>query len=84
MAHDREVAGIRCMQVLEDLSDFVDGVLEAARADQIRSHLEGCEWCENFGGRYRQVVRRLRSHGSEEEGRLKAGAERLARVFEED
>ncbi len=63
-AHDREVAGIRCTQVLELLSDYVDGQLDAVQLDRIRSHLRGCDWCEKFGGEFAAAVAALRTGAS--------------------
>jgi anti-sigma factor RsiW len=77
MAEDREVAGIRCFEVLGRLSDYLDGELDGAARRQIDAHLAGCTWCEQFGGHMGQVVGRLRA---ERDG-LKldeAGAKRLA------
>jgi anti-sigma factor RsiW len=60
MAHDREVAGIRCSGVLSQLSDYVDGELAPADRAQIDAHLAGCDWCERFGGRFASVIGELR------------------------
>ncbi|PKN59502.1 MAG: anti-sigma factor [Deltaproteobacteria bacterium HGW-Deltaproteobacteria-14] len=60
MAHDREVAGIRCTEVLERLSDYVDGDLAAAERARIDLHLAGCDWCERFGGAFAATFGRLR------------------------
>ena len=60
MAHDREVAGIRCSQVLEHLSDYIDGEVTQADRRRIEDHLRGCDWCETFGGRFGATVRELR------------------------
>lgn len=60
MAHDREVGGIRCTEVLERLSDYVEGDVEAAVKARIDTHLKGCDWCERFGGSYAQTVGHLR------------------------
>jgi anti-sigma factor RsiW len=50
MANEREVAGVRCGEVLAELSDYLDGELVADRRRQIEAHLTGCDWCERFGG----------------------------------
>lgn len=47
--HDREVAGLRCSEVLAGLSDYVDGDLPASAVEQINAHLAGCDWCARFG-----------------------------------
>lgn len=59
-AHDRSVAGIRCTEVLADLSDYFDGELAAGRRGQIEAHLAGCDWCERFGGDFSAVITALR------------------------
>ena len=60
MAHDRSVAGIRCSDVLEELSDYVDGQLPRDRAERIEAHLRGCDWCERFGGDFADAIAALR------------------------
>jgi len=61
MAHDREVAGIRCAEVLERLSDYVDGELAAAERARVDAHLAGCDWCERFGQAFGATVGRIRA-----------------------
>jgi anti-sigma factor RsiW len=60
MPTDREVAGLRCGQVLELLGDYLDGELAPERRAQVDAHLEGCDWCERFGGSMSGVVASLR------------------------
>lgn len=60
MAYDRSVAGIRCTEVLEDLSEYVDQQLPPQRVEQIHAHLRGCDWCERFGGDFSSAVTALR------------------------
>ena len=57
---DRNVAGIRCREVLASLSDYLDGSLDEERVRQIRQHLEGCDWCERFGGQFARAIAALR------------------------
>lgn len=57
---DREVAGIRCREVLEQLSSYLDGELSQEDARRIDSHLMGCDRCEHFGGRFGEAVAALR------------------------
>lgn len=61
-AHDRDVGGIRCFEVLEKLSAYLDGELGPEDVDRINKHLEGCSWCERFGGHFAAVVTALRLH----------------------
>ncbi len=61
MARDREIAGIRCMEVLEVLDDYLDGTLDKQTQGRVESHLTECDWCATFGGRYAETIRQLRS-----------------------
>ena len=58
---ERLVAGLRCGQVLERLSDYVDGDVDAATRAGIEAHLAGCDWCARFGGEFSGVVIALRA-----------------------
>ncbi|MCA9550505.1 MAG: zf-HC2 domain-containing protein [Myxococcales bacterium] len=60
MAHDREVAGLRCTEVLARLSDYLDGDLSPEEVAQVQGHLRGCDWCERFGSQMGEVVGKLR------------------------
>jgi anti-sigma factor RsiW len=79
---DDSVAGLRCGEVLERLSDLVDGEIDGDLRARIVEHVRGCRWCEEFGGRFSAIVRQLREAAEEDEleedvtGRLQ---ERLAR-----
>lgn len=57
---DRVVAGIRCRDVLDWLSDYLDGELDPKRVRQVDAHLAGCDRCERFGGEFSQVVASIR------------------------
>ena len=54
MADDREVAGIRCSEVLARLSAYLDGELDDAEV-------------ERFGGKFADAVSRLREEALPEE-----------------
>lgn len=54
------VAGIRCREVLADLSGYLDGELDVTRLRQLKAHLDGCDRCARFGGAVSQVLARLR------------------------
>ena len=60
MRGERVVAGIRCGEVLQDLSELLDERLPPERVRQIEEHLKGCDVCERFGERFSTVVRALR------------------------
>lgn len=53
---ERNVAGITCREVLGRLSDYLDGDLTAEETARIEAHVQGCDWCERFGGRFGAVV----------------------------
>lgn len=52
----RDVGGLRCDQVLEVLSDFVDDQLEGEACAQVKAHLAGCPECERFGRGFGSAV----------------------------
>ncbi len=58
---DRLVAGLRCRDVLSDLSEFLDGTLAPARVADIQAHLAECDTCARFGGRIGAMVEALRA-----------------------
>lgn len=66
MDHDLEnellrvVGGLRCVDVLEHLPDYLDGSLGAAERVSVDEHLAGCDNCARFGGLYGRAVGALR------------------------
>jgi len=60
MAHDREVAGIRCMEVLDALPDYLDNALDPVTRAKVDAHLAGCSWCAQFGGSYASTATALK------------------------
>lgn len=60
LAEEREVGGLRCSEVLERLSEYLDGELSPDVVARIHEHLRGCDACERFGTRFSGVVRALR------------------------
>jgi anti-sigma factor RsiW len=60
MAHDRLVGGLRCLEVLEVLSDFIDDELAPPVRAKVDAHLRGCGWCAQFGGEVGDTIVRLR------------------------
>lgn len=64
-AHDREVAGIRCTEVLQDLSAYFDGELPPEQVVRIEAHLRGCDWCERFGSDFTRAITGLRDELSQ-------------------
>jgi anti-sigma factor RsiW len=58
---DTLVAGLRCREVLDDLSDFLDGTLTDTRVQAIQQHLAGCDRCARFGGEVSHTISALRA-----------------------
>jgi predicted anti-sigma-YlaC factor YlaD len=56
----RKVAGLYCFEVLERLSDYLDGDLASADRESLEAHVRGCDWCERFGGEMAGLVKQLR------------------------
>ena len=63
MVFEREVAGLRCGEVLADLSDYLDGELEPGRRALLDAHLQGCDVCERFGSAFTIAILALRQGG---------------------
>ena len=74
---DRVVAGVRCREVLAELSSYLDGELAPWRARQLEEHVQGCDWCERFGGRFGGVMRAFRDGLGEPEPVAAGVQERL-------
>ena len=62
MNGERIVGGLRCGEVLERLSDYLDGDADAPTRARIEEHLRGCEGCARFGGELSATIRALREH----------------------
>jgi anti-sigma factor RsiW len=77
MAIEREIAGIRCGEVLAELSDYLDGELAPERRAQVDGHLQGCDVCERFGSRFSTALRAIRQSGLGPTGEEPAVYERL-------
>jgi anti-sigma factor RsiW len=83
MPTEREVAGLRCGEVLALLSDYLDGDLDTAAREKVEGHVRGCDQCARFGGRFAAVVTALRQRLAPlppvDDGVAVRLAERLAR-----
>lgn len=62
IANEVQVGGLWCGEVLDRLSDYLDGDLDAAVRAQLEEHLRGCDGCARFGGEFRATVEALRVH----------------------
>jgi anti-sigma factor RsiW len=61
MEGERLLAGLRCGEVLAELSELLDGHLNAARVRQLQEHVRECERCEKFGAEFSAAVHALRA-----------------------
>ena len=61
MHGERAVAGVRCGQVLAELTDYLDGDLTPERRERIEAHVRGCDHCARFGGVFSATVAALRA-----------------------
>jgi anti-sigma factor RsiW len=77
MADEREVAGTTCGEVLAELSDYLDGELSLERRAQLEAHLQGCDVCERFGGRFEALIQAIRRQASSPSAEEPAVFERL-------
>ncbi len=57
---EKVIAGISCGQVLERLSDYLDGDLPPEERERVEAHLRGCDGCSRFGGEFKATVSALR------------------------
>lgn len=53
----------RCLDLLAELSSYIDGELSAARCRQIERHLEACPCCDDLAARLRRAVLVCRQAG---------------------
>ena len=73
---EREEGGLRCSQVLELLSDYVDGDLTPEVVARVEAHVHACPNCERFGAGFAEMLEALR--GAASSGSLPAAL--LARI----
>ncbi len=83
----RAITGLRCDAVLAQLSDYLDGELQAEDVARIEEHLLSCPNCERFGHNFGSMVVSLRRTpraprivDSEMVGRLLAELDALGEV----
>lgn len=60
MLAETHIAGLWCREVLARLGDYADGTLDPAARAQVEAHVGACDNCARFGGRYLDLLRRLR------------------------
>jgi anti-sigma factor RsiW len=63
---ERIVAGLSCSDVLTHLSELIDDEIDAETRQRVIEHVQGCNWCEEFGGRFSAIVTALRNRSAAE------------------
>ena len=58
---ERLVAGVRCSEVMADLSAYVDRELLPARAAQLEAHVAECQACSRFGAEFNRLLDAVRA-----------------------
>lgn len=66
----------RCLDLLAELSSYIDGELSAAQCRRIERHLETCPCCDYFAASLRRAVLACRQAG---QSHLPAGVKQRAR-----
>lgn len=75
---DRRIGGLWCSEVLEQLSEYLDGWLPPDTIALVQGHVAECDRCAKFGTDFAVLVTTLREQHAPEA--LDAGvAERLRR-----
>lgn len=62
---ERTVAGLRCSEVLAQLSDYVDGELDGSQLERVEAHLRGCPNSAPFGKNFSSMVVTLRNESAD-------------------
>ncbi len=82
--NEKVIAGLSCGQVLDRLSDYLDGELPPAESARLEEHLRGCDGCARFGGELKGVVEALRQHLARAPSLSEGFRERLRKAMGED
>jgi predicted anti-sigma-YlaC factor YlaD len=53
-------SSLRCQEVVELVTDYLEGVLLPERQSQVDEHLEGCDGCTNYVEQIRMTIGMLR------------------------
>jgi anti-sigma factor RsiW len=74
---------LTCTEVLERLSDYLDGDLAAEARAEVDAHLQGCAACTRFGGEVGALVTAVRERLGASDEVPDGVAERLTRALRE-
>ena len=61
MAHDQQLGGLWCHEILEGLSDYLAEQLPPEQAAQVELHLTQCVHCTQFGAEFSKILVGLQS-----------------------
>jgi anti-sigma factor RsiW len=84
LENEKVIAGLSCGQVLDRLSDYLDGDLPAQESARLEEHLRGCDGCARFGGELKGVVEALRRHLVRSPSLSDGFRERLRKAMDEE
>jgi len=68
------VDDLRCDQVVELVTEFLDGALDAAAEQRVIEHLGLCDGCQTYVAQFRQTVETLGGLADEERAAISAEA----------
>jgi anti-sigma factor RsiW len=57
---------LSCRELVELVTDYLEGVLDPARVEALDAHLAGCDGCDTYVEQMRQTVAALRGLGNGE------------------
>jgi anti-sigma factor RsiW len=57
---EKVIAGLRCSEVVELLSEYLGGELAPERRARVEEHVTACDQCGRFGARFARMVELLR------------------------
>jgi anti-sigma factor RsiW len=58
------VTGLDCNELVELVTDYLDGALDAAETARIREHLAICDGCERYLEQFRDTIHLLAAQRS--------------------
>ncbi|MET0235128.1 MAG: zf-HC2 domain-containing protein [Kibdelosporangium sp.] len=56
---------LTCAELVELITEFLDGSLDPATTDRVRGHLAACEGCAHYVGQFRETIGALGHLGEE-------------------
>ena len=73
-----------CREVVELISDYVEGALSAPVAASLRRHLDGCDGCTEYLAQMRATIRATAASGQNGDGPDREALRRAFRRFRAD